>query len=190
MTRRMSRKTWLILAVVVIAVGAVVGVALSHGSPGPSDSTSEPQKAPDFTLPTITGANITLSDMEGTPVLLNFWSTSCAYCVQQLPYLENVALQSDGEIEVVVVNMVDSASRINTFFGDYEPTMIVALDEDRATYLNYCQNFDNSRGSIPFTLLVDSEGIVQYKRIGAFASVTQVWDTLSSVFGITAPHTS
>ena len=190
MAVKMSRRTWLILAIVIVAVGATVGVTLSHSPASPSESTVEPQSAPDFTLPTITGANITLSDMEGTPVLLNFWSTSCAYCVQQLPYLENVALQSDEQIAVVVVNMVDSASRIDTFFGEYEPTMIVALDEDRATYLNYCQIFDNSRGSIPFTLLVDSEGIVQYKRIGAFGSQAQVWDTLHDVFGITVPQTS
>jgi len=190
MASRMSRKTWVVLAVVIVAVGATVGVALSRGSPSSSDSTQQPQTAPDFTLPTMIGANITLSDLEGTPIVLNFWSIGCSWCRYQLPFLEALAQQSDGEIEVIVVNVVDSASTIETFFDDYEPTMTVALDDESATYLNYCQNFDNSRGSIPFTLFIDSEGTVQDKRIGAFASEAELWDTLNDVLGITPPQTS
>ena len=190
MASRMSKRTRLIIVILTAAVLVAVGIALSHGFSDPSDSTPQGQEAPDFTLSTTTGANITLSDLGGTPVVLNFWSISCAYCRQQLPYLENVAQQSEGEIEVIAVNMADSAARTQTFFDDYEPTMIVALDENRATFVNYCQNFDNSRAYIPFTLFVDSEGMVQYKKIGAFASEEALWNTLHDVFGTAIPETS
>ncbi|MCJ7669236.1 MAG: TlpA family protein disulfide reductase [Dehalococcoidia bacterium] len=180
MASRMSKKTWVIRVILIIAVLALVGNALSCNS-------SSPSEAPDFTLPTMTGANITLSELEGTPVVLNFWSISCYWCRKQLPYLENVALQSGGEIEVVAINMIDSAASVQNFFGDHEPTMIVALDENREVFVNYCQHYDNPGGSIPFTLFVDSEGVIQYKRIGAFSSETELWDTLHSVFGITVP---
>jgi hypothetical protein len=76
---------------------------------------------------------------------------------------------------------------VQSFFGDYEPTMIVALDENAEVFVNYCQNFDNSRGYIPFTLFIDSEGMVQYRKIGAFASEEALWDTLQDVFGVTIP---
>jgi hypothetical protein len=76
---------------------------------------------------------------------------------------------------------------VQDFFGDYEPTMIVALDGNGEVFVDYCQNFDNSRTFIPFTLLIDGEGMVQYKRIGAFASEEALWDTLHDVFGITIP---
>jgi thiol-disulfide isomerase/thioredoxin len=164
----------------IIAVIALGGIALSCDSYSPSE-------ALDFTLPTLTGANITLSELQGTPVVLNFWSISCSWCRQQLPYLDNVAQQSEGEIKVVAINVVDSAATVQEFFGDYEPAMIVALDENREVFVNYCQNYDNSRGYIPFTLFVDSEGLVQYKRIGAFTSEEELWNTLHSVFGITVP---
>jgi thiol-disulfide isomerase/thioredoxin len=177
MAGRISKKAWLIIAIVIIAIGAIVGVAL----------TSNPASPSDLTLPIITWNETTLSALKGTPVVLNFWSISCYWCRQQLPYLEAVAQQSDGEIEIIAVNMADSASRIQTFFGDYEPTMTIALDENREAFKDYCVAYNNTGGYIPFTLFVDSEGIVQYVKTGAFASETQLWDTLSSVFGITTP---
>jgi thiol-disulfide isomerase/thioredoxin len=125
--------------------------------------------------------------MEGTPVVLNFWSIGCSWCRYQLPFLEAVAQQSEGEIEVIAVNVVDSAASVQNFFGDYEPTMIVALDENSEVFVNYCQNYNNPQGKIPFTLFVDSEGLVQYVKIGAFSSETELWNTLNDVFGTTIP---
>jgi thiol-disulfide isomerase/thioredoxin len=177
MAGRISKKAWLIIAIVIIAIGAIVGVALTRNPTSPSD----------LTVPIITWNETTLSALKGTPVVLNFWSISCYWCRQQLPYLEAVAQQSDGEIEIIAVNMADSASRIQTFFGDYEPTVTIALDENREAFKDYCVAYNNTGGYIPFTLFVDSEGIVQYVKTGAFASETQLWDTLSSVFGITTP---
>jgi len=164
----------------IIAILALLGIGLSCDS-------SSPSQAPDFTLSTLTGGNITLSELQGTLVVLNFWSISCSYCRQQLPYLENVAQQAEGQIEVIAVNMVDSNASVQSFFGDYEPTMIVALDENAEVFVNYCQNFDNSRGYVPFTLFIDSEGLVQYRKIGAFASEEALWNTLHDVFGVTIP---
>lgn len=180
MAVRMSRKLWIIVAIVVLAVGAGVGITLSHNPDSPSDST----------LSVITWNEATLSALKGTPIVLNFWSISCPYCVQQLPYLENVALQSEGDLEVIAVNTRDSASRIRLFFRDYEPTMAIAVDANGQAFRSYCLAYDNAGGYIPFTLLIDSEGIVQDKRIGAFASEAQLWDTLNDVLGITAPETS
>jgi len=177
MAIRMSKKTRLILVIVIIAVGAVVGIALSCSSSSPSD----------LTLPIITWNETTLSTLEGTPVVLNFWSISCAYCRQQLPYLESVAQQSEGEIEVIAVNVADSASRIQTFFGDYEPAMVIALDKNSEAFRDYCLAYNNTRGSIPFTLFLDSESVVRYIKIGAFASEAALWSTLHDVFGTTTP---
>jgi thiol-disulfide isomerase/thioredoxin len=179
MAIRMS-KTWLVWITLIITVLALLGIALSCSS-------SNPSEALNFTLPTLTGANITLSELEGTPVVLNFWSISCSWCRKQLPYLENVAQQSREEIEVIAINMADSAASVQNFFGDYEPSMIVALDTNRETFVNYCQNYDNPRGAIPFTLFIDSEGIVKYVKIGAFSSEEELWDTLNDVFGTTIP---
>jgi thiol-disulfide isomerase/thioredoxin len=177
MAGKMSKKTWLIVAILIIAVGSIVGIALSGNSSSPSDGT----------LPIITWNETTLSTLEGTPVVLNFWSISCYWCRQQLPYLENVAQQSGGEIKVIAVNIVDNAASVQNFFDDYRPTMIIALDKNGEAFADYCLAYNNTRGAIPFTLFVDSEGIVQYAKIGAFQSEAELWDTLNDVFGITIP---
>lgn len=174
MAIRMSKKTWLIVAIVIIAVGAIVGIALSR-------SNSE------VTLPIITWDETTLSTLEGTPVVLNFWASGCGPCRVELPYLEAVAQESGGEIKVVAINVGESASRIQSFFGDYEPTMIVASDRNGEAFVDYCWAYNNTQGYIPFTLFVDSEGIVNHIKIGAFMNKDELWDTLHDVFGITIP---
>ena len=174
MASRMSKKTRLIVAIVIIAVGVIVGIALSRNSSSPSD----------LTLPIITWDETTLSTLEGTPVVLNFWSISCYWCRQQLPYFEDVAQQNEGKIKVIAINMADNAANIQKFFGDYEPTMIIALDKNREAFVDYCLAYNNIRGAIPFTLFVDSESIVQYVKIGAFQTETELLDTLDSVFGL------
>jgi cytochrome c biogenesis protein CcmG/thiol:disulfide interchange protein DsbE len=176
MASRMSKRTRLILVIVIVAVVAIVTVALSHNFSSP----------PDITLPIITWNETSLSELEGTPVVLNFWSIGCPACRQQLHYLEAVAQQSGGEIKVIAINMADNAANIQKFFGDYEPTMIIALDDNGEVFVNYCLDYKNP-GYIPFTLFIDSEGIVRYTKIGAFSSEAQLWDTLNDVFGITIP---
>jgi len=180
MADRVSKKAQLGLLTIIVAIFALPGIDLSCDSFSPSP-------APGFTLPTMAGGNVTLSELAGTPVVLNFWSISCYWCRKQLPYLENVAQQGEGEIEVIAVNIIDNATDVKNFFGDYEPTMIVALDRNREVFVNYCQEYNNPQGSIPFTLFLDGEGWVQSMRIGAFTSEKELKDTLRNVLGITIP---
>jgi len=173
MASRISKK--LIRITLIITVLALVGGVLS------CNSSLLSQKAPDFTLPTMTEANITLSELEGTPVVLNFWATTCPHCIVELHYFEAVAQDSEGEMEVIAVDVGETDSTVQTFFGDYEPTMIVALDKNTEVFMNYSQE-DNPQRYIPITFFVDSEGIVQYIKIGSFQSETELRDTLDSIF--------
>jgi len=172
MVSKMSKKTWLIVAILLIAVGVIVGIVMSCNSSSPSD----------LTLPIITWNETSLSAFQGTPVVLNFWSIECSWCRYQLPFFEDVAQQNEGAIKFIAVNIVDNAASVQDFFSDYEPTMIIALDTNREAFADYCLAYNNTRGAIPFTLFVDREGIVQYAKIGAFTSETELWDTLHSVF--------
>ena len=176
---RMSRKTWIILAIVIVVVGTIVGIALSRNPSTPLD----------ITLPIVTWNETSLSELQGAPVVLSFWSISCQWCRYQLPFLETVAQQSEGGLKVVVINMVNSAADIQKFFGDYEPAMTIAVDKNGEAFADYCQRYGNS-GSIPFTLFIDSEGVVQYAKVGAFASEAALWSTLHDVLGIATPETS
>jgi peroxiredoxin len=183
MANRMLNKTWLIRVTLIITVLALAGGAISCSSSLLSE------EAPDFALLTMTGANVTLSEMEGTPVVLNFWATTCPACVGELSYFEVLAQESEVEINVMAINVGQPLSEVERFFGDYEPTMIVALDGSTEVFQTYSQD-DNPRGYIPITFFVDSEGIVQHIKIGAFQSEAELWDTLNDVFGVAIPETS
>jgi thiol-disulfide isomerase/thioredoxin len=165
---------------------SLITIIFAAAGAGLSCNSFTPTQAPDLALPTMTGANVTLSELQGTPVVLNFWSISCSACRGQLPYFEDVARQTE-EITVVTVNVGDSNSTLHSFFNGYEPTMIVALDTNGTTFVNYCQSFGNSRGYIPFMAFLDSDRIVQQVRIGAFGSEIDLWNTLHNVLGITIP---
>jgi len=180
MANRMSKKTWIIVAILIIVIGATVGIVMSCNSSGPSD----------LTLPIITWNETALSAFEGTPVLLNFWSIGCSWCRYQLPFLEEVAQQTEGETKIISINMVDSAASIQAFFGDYEPSMIIALDQNGEAFADYCVAYNNTNRAVPFMLFVDSEGMIQHTKLGAFGSETELWNTLHDVFGITIPETS
>ena len=182
MSSRMLSKTRLIQGILIVTIIALAAVAPS------CDSSLLSQKAPDFTLPTITGANITLSELEGTPVALNFWATTCPHCIVELPYFEDVAQERTGEIIVIAIDVGQTISIVQTFFGDYEPTMTVALDGNIEVFQAYSQS-DNPRGYIPITFFIDSEGIVQHIKLGAFQSEAELWNTLHDVLGTTIPQT-
>jgi thiol-disulfide isomerase/thioredoxin len=177
MLGRISNARLLIIVALIITVGAVVGILLSHSASNPTQ----------VTLPIVTWNETTLSTLQGTPVVLNFWSISCYWCRKQLPYLERVAQQSNSGIRIIAINIGDSAESIQRFFGDYEPAMTIALDNSREAFMAYCLAYNNTRGAIPFTLFVDSEGTVKYVKIGAFSSEAALQDVVREVFGITIP---
>jgi len=130
----------------------------------------------------MTEAQITLSELEGTPVVLVFWAISCVYCRTELQRLEAIAQQNEGRLNIVAINTGESAARVQNFFGDYEPAMIVALDMNREVFSNYCQKYNNPRGYIPITFFIDSEGVIKHVKLGAFSNETELWDSLRSIF--------
>jgi thiol-disulfide isomerase/thioredoxin len=188
MASRMPKKTWSILITLVVTVLALVGIAPSCSFFSPSGSTSalhwtpaSNETAPDFTLPTLTGANITLSELKGTPVVLHFWTTDCHTCRSELPYFEDVAQQSEGQIEVIAIDVGQNLSTVQKFFS-YEPTMIVALDKNKKTLVSYCLEYNNPQRGAPFTIFIDSEGVAKYVQLGPFKNEAELWDALHSVF--------
>jgi len=163
-------QSWLLRAILLIIVCALVGGAISCS---PSNSSSSPEElglipveiaAPDFTLPTMTGTEITLSDLQGMAVLLNFWHKGCPPCLAELHYFDAVAKQHSDRITIVAIDIKDSLPQIKQFFGDSEISFIVALGKDTQVASDYATRYT------PTTFFIDSEGIIRYVKVGAFAS--------------------
>lgn len=191
--RKLTTLARILIVVVMVALsGAAISCqsqsptgSLSNASetkpPAPTPTPASPNQAPDFSLPTMEGQQITLSQLEGTPVVLLFWASWCPYCRVQLRYLERAAREgTGGKVIFLAVNVGESISTVRTFFGDYQPAMIVALDESQRIFRDYNSRYGNP-GYMPVTFFIDSERVIREVRIGAFADDAELRESLGAL---------
>jgi peroxiredoxin len=135
----------------------------SSGAPGRSAPVKIGEVAPEIDLPTLTGERITLSKLQGRPVLINFWATWCSPCRQEFPALVRKQKQyQDQGFVILGVNTGDENSDegVLAFMRNTLVTFPIARDRDgRAAHMY------NIRG-LPTTVFVDRKGIVRDIFIG------------------------
>ena len=116
------------------------------------------QPAPDFTVRN-GGQSIRLSQFRGKLVLLNFWATWCAPCIEELPSLQKLqALRPD--MQVLAVSIDDDPDAYAKFLQQYSINLLSVRDGTQGANLKY--------GSVrvPETFLVDRQGNIRRKFIG------------------------
>jgi thiol-disulfide isomerase/thioredoxin len=74
----------------------------ANGAPAASSEDEQPEPlkgkpAPAFTLVTLDGKKVSLSDYKGRPVLVNFWATWCAPCKLEMPWFEEFRTKYQGQ---------------------------------------------------------------------------------------------
>jgi thiol-disulfide isomerase/thioredoxin len=116
----------------------------------------------DFTLPLLDGTRITLSQLKGKVVFLNFWATWCGPCVSEMPSMEAVyqKLKNRG-FEILAVNLGDSGREVSAFMKKYNLNFPAVLDE-KDTVSNY-YNIQ----AIPTTYIIDKRGLIIARLVGS-----------------------
>ncbi|PHD73940.1 alkyl hydroperoxide reductase [Bacillus sp. AFS043905] len=120
-------------------------------------------KAPNFSLKTLDGNQVELSDYEGKKVMLNFWATWCPPCKKEMPDMEKYTQQAGDDVVVLAVN-IDPENDVQAFVEDNGITFTIPLDSQSA------KNPVNERYkilSIPTTYFIDKKGIIRNKVISA-----------------------
>jgi thiol-disulfide isomerase/thioredoxin len=110
--------------------------------------------APDFTLTTLEGEHLTLSDLRGQPVVLNFWATWCPPCRAEVPALGAVSDSLEGGAIVLGVDVGESARTVSDFVAERGVSYPIALDGDSATARLYGVRV------FPTTYLLDANGVI------------------------------
>jgi len=119
--RRSSRgaksRTWWILGGVVLVILALTAVIAASGSSDVStdDAAVEPNNATDVAMLDFEGNTVTISDLEGQPVVVNFWASWCAPCLAEMPGFERVYQTHRDSVQFLGVNLTD----------DIEPALAV-----------------------------------------------------------------
>ena len=171
------RATWLTLAVAT-AVIAAAGCkpptsAPSDGAPTGSGVAAKPSgaQAPDFSLRSLDGETVRLSDYIGKKVvLLDFWSTICDPCLQAMPELVKLyGKYKDRGFEILAISEdgPETLAQVRPTAHDKGMTFPVLLDEETAVL-----SLPTYKGDIPVRVLVDRSGSIALKNSGHTAGDT------------------
>ena len=134
------------------------------------------QRAPDFTLKDLSGKTFTLSELRGKkPVLLTFWATWCPACRQTIPLLSDLYRQYGPRgLELISINIAtnDPLPRVQNFQEVNKMPYRILYDEKTEVSRAY------GVFGIPTSLLIDREGIIQYRGNVLPANISQILDKL------------
>lgn len=133
--------------------------------------------APHFELSNLDGERVTLADYEGQPLFLNFWQTTCAPCVRELPAFAEFDAEQD-QAAVLAINFDETSQDIRNFFEENGIEGVpVALDPDSGVRRSYGVEF------IPTTFVIDSDGVVRFIKLGelTFDDMGDYLDILNNI---------
>ena len=158
---------------------AILVILIVLGSIATSCQSEAPEvgkRAPDFQLNTLDGQSVSLSDLKGKPVLVNFWQIRCPPCAYEMPYLQQIydEWQRNGLV-LLAINIVESSSQAEEFMQSQGLAFPVLLDSDG----NIAQRY-NIR-YIPTTFFIDKDGIIKYIKVGPFRSKAEIESILSKL---------
>ncbi len=191
----MNRRGWILLGVglpILAFLSILVWASLqTRGTPGGMGINTdfgvveiEPKPAQDFSLELMTGmdsegegngdssgedgisgGSVSLSEMRGKVVLVDFWASWCPPCRQEAAALEEVYREYAGpEVEFIGVNIWDLEDNANTYVQDFGLTYPSGLDTDGVIAIDY-----GVRG-IPEKFFIGRDGVIRQKFVGPMSA--------------------
>lgn len=109
--------------------------------------------APDFALVLEDGSHLSLSDLRGRPVVINFWATWCGPCRLEMPELMRAAM-ADPKLVLLAVNTQEARDAVEPFADDFAMATPVVLDSKGDV-----NNLYAVRG-LPTTYFIDGSGAI------------------------------
>ncbi|HEX9026040.1 MAG TPA: TlpA disulfide reductase family protein [Clostridium sp.] len=118
-------------------------------------------KAIDFKLKDLNGQELSLSDLKGKKVFLNFWATWCPPCKAEMPEIEKLYQETkDNDLVIVTVEIGESLDTVKPFIDSNKYSFKVLLDPDQSVATKY------NIASIPTSYFIDAEGYIISKHVG------------------------
>ncbi len=168
----MSRRGWILLAsgLPVLALFALLAWASmkSGGNPGGFGVNAEfgqvevsADQADDFSLKLMAGGTLTLSELRGKAVMVDFWSSWCPPCRREAPVLAEVYLEYEGlPVEFVGVDIWDVPSAAQEHIDRYNVPYPNGIDADGIIVINYGVT------GLPEKFFISPEGTIVKKFVG------------------------
>jgi thiol-disulfide isomerase/thioredoxin len=167
--------------VLVVAIGWIFASRIPAGNSVEAVPPSAPREgfiAPDFTLDLVGGGEVTLSELRGKVVLVNFWASWCPPCREEMPAIEKIysAFEPLGLV-VLAVNVTnqDSEEAAVKFIKEFDLTFPVPLDRKGDVSARYIL-----RG-LPSSYFIDRKGTIRSVVVGGPMSETLIQSKIENL---------
>lgn len=152
-----------VLFVLIIAVAIGGFFYYEHNKKPP---VVEGDEAPDFTLPTLDGGEVTLSDYRGKVVLINIWATWCEPCREEMPYMESQYKNLEGQdFEILAISQDRRGNEdVQPFVDEFGLTFPILLDPDKDVGELY------QTSKFPESFIIDRDGFIVSHVVGGLGS--------------------
>ena len=131
---------------------------------------------PDFSLPDLHGVMRHINEWNGRVIIINFWATWCAPCRKEIP--EFIALQSryaDKGLQVIGIAL-QKPEEVIGYVEELQMNYLILADE--LPVIKVTEDFGNAIGALPYTVIVDRQGIVVFVKPGTVTG-TEVEEVIS-----------
>lgn len=162
------RRALTILAVAVIALAAGVTAAWQQFRVVPADNAVVEQLF-NQNYPDATGNPTDLSSYRGKVLVINFWATWCAPCIEEMPELSEIQKETTAKGVQVLGLAVDSPRKVLDFNKKLQvlyPLLVLGVSG-----IDLSKAFGNEGGALPFTVIIDRKGAIVDQTLGRFKKV-------------------
>jgi peroxiredoxin len=136
-----------------LAVAVCLFAVTASAEPGTS--------APEFTLVDSQGKTVSLSELRGQVVMINFWASWCGPCREEMPYLEQIHQRYERlGFTLLGINVEENSSAANAWLQDRPVSFPILYDPQNGVSKLY------DVIAMPSTVLIDREGKVRYLHHG------------------------
>lgn len=165
------------LKVLTLAAALSALLLLACGDPD-NNSVKVGRAAPDFTLKSVSGKDVSLSDFKGKPLVLNFWATWCEPCKDEMPHFQQVYDRYSGSdgLNIIAVNMNETAEKASAFFAEHKLTFQSLVDDNQSVSIGKYGIL-----GLPQTYFIDPKGIIRYVKIGPILTGSELAARLETI---------
>ena len=130
----------------------------------PTQEASPGLLRPSFTLPDLEDQPHSIDEWDGKLLLINFWASWCPPCIKEMPALDTLRLKyQDQNFEILGV-AIEPAADVSLFLDKAPVSYPILYGEINADRI--AKQYGNTIGSIPFSVLIDQNGLIVEQYFG------------------------